>query len=305
MYNIQYIMYKYELRYEEGDGVKTIFLAPNTVKDFNLEFTKRVAGLSEGRARLLLEEKFSNFGVEGVEYCTKDEALRVADSVFALGGDGTLLSVAHDVLLTGQPILGFNLGRLGFLAEVEQKEVEKSLGRFFDGDYVVENRMMLRAEMDDGCGHTLCFDSLNDVVVSRGASSRLLDVNVYVDGEFVDDYKADGMIVATPTGSTAYSMSAGGPIVDPAMDSMLITPICPHKLYSRAILVPAEKTITASMGSGHISGALVAADGREEMPFTSDSLLTITKSPYTTKLVRVNGSRFYSVLRHKLAGKDN
>lgn len=285
--------------------MKTIFMAPNSIKDKNLDFTRMVAKLSSGRARLLLDKSFSEFGIEGVECCEKADALAIADAVFALGGDGTLLSVAHDVLKTGQPILGFNLGRLGFLAEVEQKELESSLNKFFDDDYVIENRMMLRAELKKGDGGSQYYDSLNDIVISRGGASRLLDINVYVDGEFVDDFKADGMIVATPTGSTAYSMSAGGPIVDPSMDSMLITPICPHKLYSRAIMVPAEKTITASMCKGHFCSALVSADGREETPFDDNSVLTITKSPHVTGLVRVNGSRFYSVLRHKLAGKDN
>ncbi len=289
-----------------GDHVKTIFLAPNTVKDQNLEFTKQVAALSKGRAHLLLDRKFIHFQVPNVEYCTQEEALCAAHAVFALGGDGTLLSVAGEVLHTGQPILGFNLGRLGFLAEVEPKEVVACLDKFFQEDYVVEKRMMLRAQINDlKKGETRTFDSLNDIVISRGASSRLLDLNVFVDEEFVDDFKADGMIVATPTGSTAYSMSAGGPIVDPSVDSMLITPICPHKLYSRAIVVPAEKVITASMDSGRYSGAVVAADGREDTPFTENCRLTITKSPFVTKLIRVNGSRFYSVLRHKLTGKEN
>ena len=285
--------------------MKTILLAPNAIKDKNLEFTSLVARLSAGRARLLLDESFADFDVPFVEYCAKNEALRECDSVFALGGDGTLLGVAHDVLSTGQPILGFNLGRLGFLAEVEQKEVENNLNKFFDGDYVVENRMMLRAKLEDKSGVERIYDSLNDIVISRGATSRLLDINLYVNSEFVDDYKADGMIVSTPTGSTAYSMSAGGPIVDPSMDSMLITPICPHKLYSRAVLVPADKTVSATLDENGVSGAIVSADGREETPFTADSKLTITRSPHVTRLVRVNGSRFYSVLRKKLAGKDN
>lgn len=286
--------------------MQTIYLSPNVIKDKNLEFTKLVAKLSSPRAGLLMEESFASYHIPGVEYCTKEQALSEADIVFALGGDGTLLNAAGDVLLTGQPILGFNLGRLGFLAEVEPKEVSSSLDKFFAQEYAVESRMMLRSCLRDmQTGAEQIFDSLNDVVVSRGSSSRLLDINVSIDDEFVDDYKADGMIVATPTGSTAYSMSAGGPIVDPSMDSMLITPICPHKLYSRAILVPAEKKIAASMGSGRISGAQVSADGRDETAFTENSCLTITKSPYRTKLIRVNGSRFYSVLRHKLTGKEN
>lgn len=289
-----------------GDTMKTIYMMPNPEKDCGLEFTKRVAELSAGKARLLMNEAFAETSIAGVEYCSQKTALVEADTVFALGGDGTLLNAAHDVLLSGQSILGFNLGRLGFLAEVEPKEVEDCLHRFFVQDYVTESRMMLRSCLTDlQTGREQYFDSLNDVVVSRGSASRLLDLNVYIDDEFVDDYKADGMIVATPTGSTAYSMSAGGPIVDPSLDSMLITPICPHKLYSRAVLVPAQKTITASMGQGRIEGAQVSADGREETAFTENSRFTITKSPYQTKLIRVNGSRFYSVLRHKLIGKEN
>ncbi len=286
--------------------MKTIYLTPNVKKDQELKFTQELIQAVGSRARLLMDEQFSACGLSGVTYCTQSEALSQADVVFALGGDGTLLSAAHIVLETGQPILGFNLGHLGFLAEVEKKDLSDSLDKFFAGEYIVEERMMLRALVQNTKTKTMKFlDALNDIVVSRATASRLLDVEIYVDDEFVDDYKADGMIVATPTGSTAYSMSAGGPIVDPSMASMVITPICPHKIYSKTILVPAQKTITAKMGSRSICGAIVSADGRYSLEFNENTLLTITKSPYVTKLLHINGNRFYSVLRQKLAGKDN
>ena len=169
--------------------MKTIYLAPNTNKDKNLEFTKQLIEMVGSRAKMLMDDKFSAFGAAGVEFLPEDRALEQADAVFALGGDGTLLSAAHIALKTGQPILGFNLGHLGFLAEVEKKDLEHSLDAFFSDNHIVEERMMLRALVQNTKTKTVeLLDALNDIVVSRAMASRLLDVEIYVDDEFVDGW---------------------------------------------------------------------------------------------------------------------
>ena len=150
----------------------------------------------------------------------------------------------------------------------------------------------------------LAMDSLNDIVVSRSQSPKLIDINVHIHGQFVDDYKADGMIIATPTGSTAYSMSAGGPIVDPAVKSFLITPICPHKMYSRTIVVPDDYEITMTINNQNPRPAVVTADGQDDAMFSEGDILTLRRSEYTARLMRIHDSRFYSMLHNKLLVKE-
>ena len=285
--------------------MKHILLVPNTQKDKELAVTKQVAAYIADRAKLFLHEDYRGFGVEAAGFRAPDEVYSGIDCIIVLGGDGTLLGVAREATSHKIPILGINLGRLGFLAEVERHEIEACLDKLLAGAYTVENRMMIHAVIRKASGSTAAFDALNDIVISRTSFSRLLDLNVYVNDEFVDDYKADGIIIATPTGSTAYSMSAGGPIVDPSVNTFLITPICPHKMYSRTIIVPESKSISVVVNDKHTKNAMVTADGQEGTRFELGDRLEITKSVNSTGLIRVSGSRFYSVLRHKLAGKES
>ena len=187
------------------------------------------------------------------------------------------------------------------MAEIEQNEIKEGLDKFFSGDYFIEDRMMLHAELTDGSKTT----ALNDIVVTRANSTlKILDLDIFIDDEYVDDFKADGIIVATPTGSTAYSLSAGGPIVDPSLNSMIVTPICPHKMYSRTIIVPPEKAVTIKCRTSLDNEAVVAADSEILGKFSGNETVVIKIARKKFKLIRLNGYKFFSVLHNKLVKKE-
>ena len=285
--------------------MKNIVIMPNIERDPDLVYTKKTISALAGKSVFVSEEFASD--LRGLATPLPQEKLfDNMDLAIALGGDGTLLSVAHHAAPLSLPILGINLGHLGFLAEIEKQEIEKSLLKLCADEYTIENRIMLRGTITRESGETLTLDALNDIVVSRNEGSRLIVLNLFVGGEYVDEYKADGLLVATPTGSTAYSMSAGGPILDPAVKSFVITPICPHKLYAKTIVAPDDVEIMLTISNNHADprSAIVSADGRENIILKEGDVLTLRRSAYTAQLVKINGSRFYSVLQHKLLGKD-
>ncbi len=284
--------------------MKRIALMPNADRDPGLVYTKKLLTLLAGR-EVRISRDFSEL-LDGDAVFVPPNRLfnKSIDLAIALGGDGTLLEAARKAAVYQIPVLGINLGHLGFLAEVEKHEIESCLHDLLTGAYTIENRMMLRAVITRPGGKTVTFDALNDIVISRGKSTRLIDVNLYIDNQFVDDYKADGMIVATPTGSTAYSMSAGGPILDPAARSFVLTPICPHKLYARTIVVPDIREITMTIHSDIARSVVVSCDGQLSTPFSEGDVLTLKRSDYTARLINIHGDRFYRVLQHKLLGKE-
>lgn len=284
--------------------MKRIALMPNLERDPGLIYTKKLLTLLAGR-EVFVSRDFSELLSGDVVFVPSSRLFNKSiDLVIALGGDGTLLEAARKAAVCQIPVMGINLGHLGFLAEVEKHEIESCLHDLLIGEYSIENRMMLRAVITRPGGKTVTFDALNDIVVSRGKSTRLIDVNLYIDNQFVDDYKADGMIVATPTGSTAYSMSAGGPILDPTARSFVLTPICPHKLYARTIVVPDTREITMTIRNDIPRSVVVSCDGQVSTPFSEGDVLTLTRSEHTARLINLHGDRFYRVLQHKLLGKE-
>ncbi|MBE7010610.1 MAG: NAD(+)/NADH kinase [Ruminococcaceae bacterium] len=284
--------------------MKRVLLMPNPDRDIDLQYTKQIINYLQNRALLYTSDRFNGV-LQGVEAYRKQDVLyEEIDFVIALGGDGMLLQVARESAGGGVPVLGINLGHLGFLSEVERHEIEERLDCLLNGDYTIEERMMLRGELHRDGGETMTFDALNDIVVARSQGTRLIDLTLSIDGEFVDDFRADGMIVATPTGSTAYSMSAGGPIVDPAVQCMLITPICPHKIYAKNIVIPDSKEITICVHIENPLPAMVTADGQAEQMFSIGDRLIVKRSKHVARLIRMNGNRFYSILHEKLLGKE-
>ncbi len=281
-----------------------ILVIPNQQRDPDLTYTKEVLAALDGK-EVFVSSLFADALPSTVNFVSPDVMYQTADLVIALGGDGTLLTAARKAAVFNIPVLGINLGHLGFLAEIEKQDIAESLMRFQSGDYTVENRMMLKAELQRQNGETHVFHALNDIVVSREQSTRLINVNLSVDGQFVDDYKADGVIVATPTGSTAYSMSAGGPILDPSVKSFVITPICPHKLYAKTVVVPDTKEIVMTISNHNPRPAVVSCDGEGNASFSQGDILRLTRSDYSAQLIKIHGDRFYSVLHHKLLGKEN
>ncbi len=279
-----------------------ILLVVNTQKDPDLLVTKRVIALIGNRAKLYMEESYREYSLENVTYLQADDIYSGVDLVLVLGGDGTILSVAERSANWNKPVLGINLDRLGFLVDIEQNEIEAGLDKLFAGEYILDERVMLRAELAGGKSA----DALNDIVVTRANSSlKILELDIFIDDEYVDDFKADGIMISTPTGSTAYSLSAGGPIVDPSLESMIVTPICPHKMYSRAIIVPANKTVTVQCKTAADNEAIVAADSQILGELLENDSITIKISPKRLSLIRLQGYQFFGALRKKLLKKES
>lgn len=224
------------------------------------------------------------------------EALRPPDALLTLGGDGTILRGARYALRWGAPVLGVNLGRKGFLAEIEPDGLEDALERLLRGEYQVEERPLLEARF--GGERWL---ALNDVVVSRGGYARLIGVTALVDGEAAGHYLADGLIVATPTGSTGYSLSAGGPVVSPRVDCMIVTPICAHSLQHRPIVVCGSSVIRLTLGSDEEQTACLQVDGQNRAELKAGMAVEITRAAERVRFIRVRPERFFHLVRGKLA----
>lgn len=227
------------------------------------------------------------------------ELVRRASVVVVFGGDGTILRAARAAAPQGIPILGVNLGGFGFLAEVNGPEVEGALHRFLEGDYRLDERMMLRARVERNGRSTQEFLALNDIVVTKTGYARLLKLRTFVNAEHLATHLADGLIVATPTGSTAYSLSAGGPIVHPAVEGIVLTPICAHTLNARAVLVSASDTIGIQVEPIG-APSILTVDGQEGFPLQPGDEVRVERSPHRTRLIRLGPGGFYSLLQAKL-----
>lgn len=215
------------------------------------------------------------------------------EAIIAVGGDGTLLRANALALGHQLPVLGINVGRLGFLTEVELDELDDACLRISRDEYLVEERMMLKASID---GNELL--ALNDIVVSRGGYSRLIGLDARVSEELVGHFVADGLIVATPTGSTGYSLSAGGPLICPEVECMLITPICAHSLQHRPVVTSASQPIVIRLTEER--SALISADGQEPVVFEGGHELIITKAYERARFIRLEHRSFFSKVRVKL-----
>jgi len=223
--------------------------------------------------------------------------LREADVVVAIGGDGTILRTARALRGTEVPILGVNLGRLGFLAEVSADKLEEAFGMVLDGKAQVEQRMALTAYAE---GEGKEFFAVNDVVLERGASPRMIEVRVSIGEECLGSYLADGAILATPTGSTAYSLSAGGPIVNPRLEAILLTPICPHSLSVRPMVLPPDEVIVLHVRSDRGEDMALTVDGQLRCRLRAEDRVTVRKAREKVKLLTFPGRSFYNVLCTKL-----
>ncbi|HTK83094.1 MAG TPA: NAD(+)/NADH kinase [Bacteroidota bacterium] len=223
------------------------------------------------------------------------------DMLVSLGGDGTMLTAARMVGEHGTPILGINLGKLGFLAEVSAKEIERCIDEILSGSYTIEDRVALTASADR---NNKSYFALNEFVVDRGSSPRLIDLETAVNGEYLATYAADGIIVTTPTGSTAYSLANGGPLVVPQSDVLVITPIAPHTLTARPVIIPSDQVITVVIQSA-AHDVHITADGQIEGFYQTPVKFTIRKAPYATRLVKRKERSYFHLLRTKLLwGRD-
>ncbi|HEY8499330.1 MAG TPA: NAD(+)/NADH kinase [Clostridia bacterium] len=222
----------------------------------------------------------------------------------SLGGDGTLLNTARLLFSHDIPVLGINLGTVGFLAEIEINDIENAIKSISTGDYKLTERMVLTAGVERNGSIVFSGMALNDVVVSREGLSRIIRLKVYVDNQYIDSFPGDGVIISTPTGSTAYTLSAGGPIVQPEMQMMIITPICPHILYSRSFITSPEKEVIVQINDDYPDPAIITLDGQEGFKIIAGDQIYIRRADKEIKFVSINHLNFYDVLRAKIHGQD-
>jgi len=227
-----------------------------------------------------------------------------ADCIVVLGGDGTILHAAQLAAVHNKSLIGFNLGNLGYLTDADADGAEAALGKVLAGAYTMEKRMMLNVEIEGFTPDSPLF-ALNDVCVVRGALSKMVGCRVFVNDDYIDTYHADGVIVCTPTGSTAYSLSAGGPILKPDSDMLAVTPICPHALYARSSVVSAEDSVTIrTVENAEASPMLVSVDGRSICTIGGNTAIRVTRSPLYTTILRTTTLGFYDILRSKMLGNN-
>ena len=283
--------------------MKRVILSPNPYRDKDFATLREAMAVLKGAGidtRVCLPfEVDRNYELpRDIRFSRLDRELPGADMLICFGGDGTLLHTAKTATRHGIPVLGVNIGTMGFMAELESGELSQ-LARIANGDYTIDNRMMLDVTVHrdrDIIFHDLC---LNDVAITKGAVARIVHLKVQCDGVQAMECGGDGIIVATPTGSTAYSLSAGGPIVEPDAHSILITPICAHDVASRCIVVSDKRTVSVTMTQNARRNAYLSVDGGRTLRMNMGDVATIRTSNLCTKLVRLKDRSFFDVVNMK------
>ena len=257
--------------------------------------------LVERHLHVILDESIAEvLPGHGMQTCTRKLLGEICDLVIVVGGDGSLLGAARAMARHGTPVLGINRGSLGFLTDIRPDELEAKVSEVLEGRYLLESRFLLEALVRRGEEAIGQSDALNDVVLHPGKSTRMIEFELFIDGQFVCSQKADGLIVATPTGSTAYSLSAGGPIMHPKLDAIVIVPMYPHTLSSRPIVVDGNSELKVVVASDMQIYPLVSCDGQNHFTCAPGDTLTIRKKAQKLKLIHPLDHNYYEVCRTKL-----
>ena len=281
-------------------ALKRIALIPNLTKNGAYEESlKAIRLLKSFGGKILmtadLSEKYSDNDIAFFE--SHEVLIQKCDAVVTIGGDGTIIHAAKHAANFEKPLLGINMGRLGFVAELEPNELPM-LERLFSGDYNVEKRQMLKVTLKSKSG-SKSFFALNDAVNSRGSMTKIIDLDVWLKKSYICHYCADGLIVATPTGSSAYALSAGGPVIEPSMSCILMTPICSHSLFSRPVLFNPSSEILVNAASREDTDLTLTIDGETTIPITADDTVVITTAEIYAELIVLKDKTFYRVLSDK------
>lgn len=272
------------------------YIITNTLKDTDFHFTKEIKEYIEqnGKSCILSQKDAEGHIITG----SVPEGIECA---IVLGGDGTLIRAARELVGFDIPMFAINMGTLGYLTEVEQQDYRKALDFLFAGVPDIEDRMMVRGAVEGSVENV----ALNDIVVIRQGNLRVVPFNVYVNGILLNSYLADGVIISTPTGSTGYNLSAGGPVVEPTASMFVITPICSHALNASSIVLSAEDTIELEVCEGRYGRteqALVTFDGADTVPIMTGQRVMIKKAEETTKLIKFSKESFMKIMREKMKG---
>ncbi len=269
-----------------------ISILANKKKDSDGKILNMILNSLKGRANVSVFDEF--FG---------KEVYRASDIVIVLGGDGTIINVAKAAAVYGVPVCGINMGKVGFLATAEINEIHTAMERILSGSYKIEKRMMLEVVIKSENGLSEKMMVLNDIAIGRGAYPKMIELKLTDDSDFLDSYLADGIIISTPTGSTAYSLSAGGPVAAPTMELMLLTPICAFDLQTRSMVLPADRELTVAVGGRVTANASLSVDGQTDIQVRPKDRIIIKKSAYYAQLISIGNRSFYGVLRKKLGRK--
>ncbi|MHB1391759.1 MAG: NAD(+)/NADH kinase [Clostridia bacterium] len=276
-------------------------IIPNLTKDKDLNVTRSILyWLANKEIEIFLEfdiAKSLDYKSDGF---SRDEMYSSCDVVIVLGGDGTILNIARQSSNYGVPLFGINLGHLGFLAEAEISDMYLSLEKILNGDYFIEKRMMLEASFEDSEDELKDLPALNDISITKGMLSRMITFSVFINDSFFELYSADGIVISSPTGSTAYSLSAGGPIVSPDLNVLIITLICPHTLHNRSIVV-SEKDVVRVEICEENNETMLSVDGQDSYRLNPGRVVKVRSSNCVTNLVKLKQRSFFDVLRRKIS----
>ena len=283
-----------------GIHMKTFYIIANTDKTDTLRLSEEIADYLTSRGKQCVIRSQEQEQKEAHGQLLKEDV----EGILVLGGDGTLLRAARELADRRIPFLGINMGHLGYLAEIEEQNVPAALEKLIADEYTIEERMMLsgRVYVDGTCAEQDV--ALNDIVLNRFGNLRVVDYEVYVNDQYLNSFTADGIIVSTPTGSTGYSLSAGGPIISPTASMLMLTPICPHTLNSRSIVVSSRDRIRIRIGEcrrGGLDEACVTFDGDTCVRMRTGDYVEIQKSTEVTRIMKINQVSFLEVLRNKLS----
>ena len=282
--------------------MKRFFIYPNMRKEGAHALLPQVCDLlrREGtRLMLPLQTRTVPLDTDEVEYVDTDAGVRMADLAVVLGGDGTMLRLARAAAEQELPLLGINVGHVGFMTELEPAELGE-MEKLFTGDYTIDSRMMLHAVVRRAGRVVYEDDALNDIVVAKGTAFRVVRVRIAADEEPVTRFSGDGVIVATPTGSTAYGLSAGGPVIEPSAENLAVIPICAHQLAAKSFVFAPERRISIRAACEGGSEVFLSVDGGQGFAIRPDDVVEITRSPLHSRLVRLGGGGFYKILQQKL-----
>ncbi len=280
-----------------------LYVLPNPQRDANFEFTQAVARLcAEAGAEVVLPPGVAvpQSGARVAAARSPSLAEILPDAVVVLGGDGTLLRASREAAPLGIPLIGVNLGTVGFLTELDRRGLPM-LRRVVAGEFEIEERMMLRCALYRSGEEIYTASALNDCIIARGETFRNISLRLYSDATEIKAFSGDGLVVSTPTGSTAYSLSAGGPVVDPEASVFVVTPVCAHALYAKSFVLSSSREIRVATEQTDGKAVRLSCDGVDSIPLYDGDVAVVTKSPLTTRLIKLNGNDFFEKLNTKLS----
>lgn len=283
-----------------GDRIRNVGLLANSGKVSSRTLLQSAARLIQRSGRKLFCDAATSqlAGLRCESFASVTALADKVDLLLVFGGDGTMLRVARELMGAQTLILGVKVGGLGFLTAVQSSQLAPALKQIWAGEYLIESRPLIEAT-GKGQGKKIAELALNDFVISRGATSRLIELAVTVDAEELTRYRCDGLIVSSPTGSTAYSLAAGGAVVSPDSEVLTITPICPHTLSNRSVIVPMDSVVQVTVLSERVD-TILTADGQVQTPLITGNFVQMRKSKFAVRLLRLRGSSFFQTLRQKL-----